>query len=1075
MASDTALSRLLAHVTNVRVAALAAGVNSVDCLTLNRFLGKAMLLLEAMFESEKGAALSEDVIDDFNDALISVSDAVESVRRMSRLQALIHADDIRESLKAAGADLRLAVEALSSFHSSFPPDAREDLIILLRQLTSLRLVTRPSWVITSTNLLHALTLDNAGVALLPATGPTSPGVHRGSSSSTGGSVLTALNDALSLVGFSTAPAASWVNEELFHLGQGVLDSGKEGADPIDSFHLLRAALVLLRWSLANLNTDLAENASDQGQSTCSWGENCSRAVQSRWARLARFAGADNSCKENTACFACALGLSPSTLAVLEDAYNVGEACSLKVNLNMEDPVGLCNALRMKWQVCDDDEDNTSPEGTLILQYQAAELMAHAADCGFAGKLVEAGAINALLSALESSTHAAVRAAVATALRTLCRDAAAREAAAAAGCIRPLARHLQSPNAGPRRAAARALGNVLVAGEGWKREAVERFSISQSLVAMLRSDDAIGQEASASALANLAANSEAVQTAVGKTDVFVPLIDMLNNGATPIAQQNAARALRNLTSRVHCNRLKAAAAGAVPALTNLLEAADPSSRAAAANALATLMEGCRDTVTQAVEVGAVTKLQDMLQEDHSLACRNAAAAALVHICHTNSPCRHGSSMSDSSNGSGVPVPLGLDACPSLVALLTSGSAAGRRASARLLAYLAKRTSRDAVVAAGAIPPLVALLENNQDAVRRGAVTAMCALLHRCDLGKHQFLGCNGASSIVSLLDKGEPEEEITREEAARALGILCSNNKFHQGEICAAAGAIPALVRAMNDGAPPTQKAAAVALSNLACLPSNQLALSEAGAGLALLRLLRTEGVPGGPQAAARGLSNIVADGVPAELEHAVSDMATMFAELALSEDMEGYQIVAAGALSNLACSDAHAAEAVGRYGGAAALAQLCRSESPLVRETAAQGLWEACRASSEAREVAVSQGVVPWLVQLLLVGGDCAKEAAAGCIAELTRCGEEVCKEAEIAGAPQLLQRLANQGSSEVAVAAAAALKALNARSPDSPTVERQLSMRLSSLRQAGSRRWDSGVDLSLSLEHCDEESHAQS
>lgn len=62
MASDTALSRLLAHVNNVRAAALAAGVNSVDCLTLNRFLGKAMLLLEAMFESEKGEAPSEDVI-----------------------------------------------------------------------------------------------------------------------------------------------------------------------------------------------------------------------------------------------------------------------------------------------------------------------------------------------------------------------------------------------------------------------------------------------------------------------------------------------------------------------------------------------------------------------------------------------------------------------------------------------------------------------------------------------------------------------------------------------------------------------------------------------------------------------------------------------------------------------------------------------------------------------------------------------------------------------------------------------------------------------------------------------------
>lgn len=457
---------------------------------------------------------------------------------MSRLQALIHADDIRESLKAAGADLRLAVEALVPFHSSFPPDAREDLTILQRQLASLRLVTRPSWVITSSNLLHALTLDNAGVhPLLPPTGPTSPGAHRGSSSNAAGGVMPALHAALTLVGFSSAPAASWINEELFYLCQGAIDSGKKRGDPIDSFHLLRAALVLLRWALDALITDpsnvrgleLEEGASDQGTaSSCSWGEACSKHVHARWARIAGFAGVEHSysSKENAPCFACALGLSLSTLAILEYAYNVVDAFSMDVRLHVEDSVGLCNALRMKWQYIDDDEDSTSPAGALILQYQAAELMAHAADCGLAGKLVEAGAITALLSALELSNHAAVRAAVATALRTLCRDSAAREAAAAAGCIRPLARHLQSPNAGPRRAAARALGNVLVAGEGWKREAVERFSISQSLVAMLRSDDAIGQEASASALANLAANSEAVQAAVGKTGEYLILLSFL---------------------------------------------------------------------------------------------------------------------------------------------------------------------------------------------------------------------------------------------------------------------------------------------------------------------------------------------------------------------------------------------------------------------------------------------------------------------------------------------------------------------------------------------------------------------
>ena len=453
------------------------------------------------------------------------------------MQALIHVDDIRESLKAAGKDLRLAVEALVPFHSSFPPDAREDMTTLLRQMTSFRLDTRPSYVLTSQKLLHALTLESAGVVQLPTLSSLSAvPPHRGITGvNSTGDVLHAVHAALNLVGFSNAPLSSWVNSELFKLGQGAIDSWKNQADPIDSFHLLRTAFVLLRWSLAELSSYAGSLSNEQVQSTqsttCILGEACSShdGRGQRWARVARLAGADHNddTKGNSPCFACSLGLSPSTLSVLEEAdslvdsfYNVGDV----VVLNADDLVGLCRVLRMKCQFStdfstDDDVITTSPAGVLLLQYRAAELMTHAADCGHSGKLLEAGAVPALLSVMDQNPNAALRAAVATALRVICKDPVAREAAAVAGCLRPLARHLSSPHAGSRRAAARALGNVLVIGEGLKREAIERYGVSQSLVAMMRSDDVIAQEASSSALANLAANSEAVQTAVGKTGTF----------------------------------------------------------------------------------------------------------------------------------------------------------------------------------------------------------------------------------------------------------------------------------------------------------------------------------------------------------------------------------------------------------------------------------------------------------------------------------------------------------------------------------------------------------------------------
>ena len=91
MASDTPLSRLLAHCMSVRTNAFAAGVNSIDCLTLNRFLGKAMLLLEAMFESENGAAPSEDVIGKFKTTSFMIKPSRREVVRFRPLNHLSHA------------------------------------------------------------------------------------------------------------------------------------------------------------------------------------------------------------------------------------------------------------------------------------------------------------------------------------------------------------------------------------------------------------------------------------------------------------------------------------------------------------------------------------------------------------------------------------------------------------------------------------------------------------------------------------------------------------------------------------------------------------------------------------------------------------------------------------------------------------------------------------------------------------------------------------------------------------------------------------------------------------------------
>jgi hypothetical protein len=59
-------------------------------------------------------------------------------------------------------------------------------------------------------------------------------------------------------------------------------------------------------------------------------------------------------------------------------------------------------------------------------------------------------------------------------------------------------------------------------------------------------------------------------------------------------------------------------------------------------------------------------------------------------------------------------------------------------------------------------------------------------------------------------------------------------------------------------------------------------------------------------------------------------------------------------------------------------------------------------------------GAVPWLAQLLLFGGQGAKEAAAACLAELAAVGPVVQQQIRDAGTVSLLQNL--QSSSELCV-----------------------------------------------------------
>lgn len=563
------------------------------------------------------------------------------------------------------------------------------------------------------------------------------------------------------------------------------------------------------------------------------------------------------------------------------------------------------------------------------------------------------------------------------------------------------------------------------------------------------------------------------------DIFPALCTALHSGTQP-AKQHAARVLRNLTSRQGSNKIKAASAGAVPCLIALMRSEDAGDRSAAAAALANLICGCTLAREEASAKGAVPLLLDMLDGAESPAGKEAALSALATILGQVEP-------------PSVPSELVTrDHVAEVILLLQSGPETSRRAAVRLVKALAAGWGgrRKAELAdAGAVTPLVALLTAQELATRQTAAAAVRVLAHKCDSNRHSFIQAGVASPLVGLLsmDCHGLETDHTREEAASALAVLTANNHYRQGEMIAAAGAIPPLVAILQaeDSRWETLAAAASTLANLACLPACQEAVLHAGTVALLLRLLRSHS-PAGSQAdlsgrsrcqeaAARALANLAADSLPADIAAALPQTASLLAQLALEESNPQGQISAATALGNLACSGAAAAEAVAASGAPAALVAMCRSPMHAVREGGVLALLEVCSGAAEGRRALVHAGAVPWLAQLLLIGEDSVKEASALCIAELAKEGAAVKKAVERSGAAATLKNLAGCGSdggdegdpgmAAVAAAAAAALAGLqrsgagSGEESEGEGTLRQLenTLRLS-LRASGSKLWGSGM-----------------
>ncbi|XP_057950617.1 U-box domain-containing protein 19-like [Malania oleifera] len=174
---------------------------------------------------------------------------------------------------------------------------------------------------------------------------------------------------------------------------------------------------------------------------------------------------------------------------------------------------------------------------------------------------------------------------------------------------------------------------------------------------------------------------------------------------------------------------------------------------------------------------------------------------------------------------------------LTTRLTFGVLEQKNKAAYEIRLLAKSSifNRACLVEAGAAPPLLNLLASSDPSTQENAISALLKLSKHAH-GKKAIVEKGGLRRILAVLKRGLKLE--SRQIAAATLFYLASVGEYRKliGET---PGAIPALVRLIEDGKPCGKKNAVVAIFGLLLLPENHRRVLVAGAVPPLIGLLNS--------------------------------------------------------------------------------------------------------------------------------------------------------------------------------------------------------------------------------------------
>eukprot|EP00249_Psilotum_nudum_P012704 c23933_g1_i1 orf=1133-2215(+) len=256
-----------------------------------------------------------------------------------------------------------------------------------------------------------------------------------------------------------------------------------------------------------------------------------------------------------------------------------------------------------------------------------------------------------------------------------------------------------------------------------------------------------------------------------------------------ARLRAAKEIRRLTKNSASSRTYLAAAGVITPLVSMLKSGGPDAQEVAVFALLNLAVRDERNKIRIVNEGAIIPLVELLQSEDA-ALKEAAAAAILTL---------------SASNANKPIIGVSGATPLLVEMLVSGSIQGKVDAVMALYNISTYPDNLLpILAAGAVPPLIILLQDCKKSSRVAEKTTMLLeSLATFEEGRSSILKEEGGIlALVEVLEEGSLQG---REHAVRALFTMCKSNRCKYRQAILQEGVIPGLLELTVQGSTHAQQ------------------------------------------------------------------------------------------------------------------------------------------------------------------------------------------------------------------------------------------------------------------------------